>query len=317
VQNDHVFADAPFASLTCVGTQGQFLKENRTPFVGQADCGSFLNNDWGFGVTGAQDNANIQGNGVMKELIQLTDVPKPSDVKIAVIGEDVASGAAAEEALAGVARKLGATVVYSQAPVPLTPVTNFLPYAQAIVASGANAEFDALAIQDVVGLSAALKAAGYKGIISDGDAYFPGQLASNPSEESALNASDVIYQWPVAANNTPASKQQAKDLVAIGQSPDVSYGDSVGYWSADLLIAMLQATAAKYGASGVTPARMQKVSSSFTYKSSLKGGICPVSFPKSFGEPVSGYTSVQQRDANYVQKIPFECGNAVGVSTSS
>jgi hypothetical protein len=60
--------------------------------------------------------------------------------------------------------------------------TSYAPYAQAIVASGANVAFETLDPADAIGLVPALKAAGFKGSIENGVTYYPGELASQPNE---------------------------------------------------------------------------------------------------------------------------------------
>ena len=319
VLDDHVFADAPFESEVCETGQGTLLKENQTPFGGIGACGAWSpTNRWGFAPAGYLSNPNVQSNEIDKQIIDVTQtalhLSTPSKVKLALIGIDAAYGAADVRALTGVAKGLGATVVYSEASLPLE-VTNYAPYVQAILGSKANAVFEVLGTAGAVGLAAALKAANFKGTVANAVAYFPGQLAGNPSEESALQGTYVTSSWPVEQSHSPASLQEMKDLKAIGQ-PNLGFGTSAGYWSADLLVEMLQATAAKYGAAKVTPAKMQQVASHFTYVSPLKGGLCPLSYPKSFGAPAVGFTTVEVQGAGYVEKIPYSCGQLVDVGSS-
>jgi hypothetical protein len=316
---DHVFADAPFESEVCGEGQGTFLAEHQTPFIGIGACGAWsANNTWGFAPAGYLSNPNVQTNEVDKQIIDVTKqalhLSTSSKVKLALIGIDAAYGAADVRALTGVAKGLGATVVYSEASLPLE-VTNYAPYVQAILTSGANAVFEVLGTAGAVGLAAALKAANFKGVVANAVAYFPGQLAGNPSEESALQGTYVTSAWPVEQSDSPASRQEMKDLKAIGQ-PNLGFGTAAGYWSADMLVEMLQATAARYGAANVTPSKLQQVASHFTYVSSLKGGLCPLSYPKSFDAPAVGFTTVEVQGSGYVVKIPYSCGQVVDVGSS-
>jgi hypothetical protein len=319
VLDDRVFADAPFESEVCGAGQGTFLAEHKTPFVGIGACGAWsATNEWGYAPAGYLSNPDVQTNEVNRQIIDVTEkalhLSTPSKVKLALIGIDAAYGAADVRALTGVAKGLGATVVYSEASVPLA-VTNYDPYVQAILSSGANAVFEVLGTAGAVGLAAALKAANFKGVVANAVAYFPGQLASNPSEESALQGTYVTSAWPVEQSNSPASRQEIKDLKAIGQ-PDLGFGTAAGYWDADMLVEMLQATAARYGAANVTPSRMQQVASHFTYVSPLKGGICPLNYPKNFDAPAVGFTTVEVQGSGYIEKIPYSCGQLVDVGSS-
>src|ERR1700722_1471521 len=319
VLDDHVFADAPFESEVCETGQGTLLKENQTPFVGIGACGAWsATNRWGFAPAGYLSNPDVQTDEIDKQIIDVTKtalhLSTASKVKLALIGIDASYGAADVHALTGVAKGLGATVVYSEASLPLD-VTNYTPYVQALLSSGANAVFEVLGTAGAVGLAAALKAANFKGVVANAVAYFPGQLAGNPSEESALQGTYVTSSWPVEQNDSPASLQEEKDLKAIGQ-PNLGFGTSAGYWDADMLVEMLQATAARYGAANVTPTKMQQVASQFTYVSPLKGGLCPLRYPKSFGAPAVGFTTVEVEGASYIEKIPYSCGQLVDVGSS-
>lgn len=319
VLDDHVFADAPFESQVCEAGQGTLLADNETPFVGLGICGAWSpTNKWGYAPAGYLSNPNVQTNESDKQIIGVTQkalhLSTPSKVKLAVIGIDAPHVQADVSALAGVAKRVGATVVYSEASIPLA-ATNYVPYVQAILSSGANAVYEVLGTAGAVGLAAALKAANFNGTVANSVAYFPGQLAGNPSEESALQGTYVTSAWPVEQNDSPASRQEMKDLKAIGQ-PDLGFGTAAGYWSADMLVEMLQATAAKYGAANVTPSRTQQVASHFTYISPLKGGICPLSYPKNFDAPGVGFTTVQIEGSGYIEKFPLSCGQLVDAGSS-
>ena len=138
-------------------------------------------------------------------------------------------------------------VVYQKAPIAVIGTTNYAPYAQAIIASGANVAFETLDTGDSVGLAAALKAAGFKGPIFNGVTYLPGSLGQSKSQESALDGVYVVNEFPADENNTPAIKQAEKDLAATGQPPYLTSGVSIGYWSAIVLEQMLRATLKSVG----------------------------------------------------------------------
>src|ERR1700722_3013020 len=146
VLDDHVFADAPFESEVCEAGQGTLLAENQTPFVGLGICGAWSpTNKWGYAPAGYLSNPDVQTNEGDKQLIDVTQkalhLSAPSKVKLALIGIDAPNDQADVSALAGVAKGLGATVVYGEASVPLA-VTNYVPYVQAILSSGANAVYE-------------------------------------------------------------------------------------------------------------------------------------------------------------------------------
>jgi hypothetical protein len=124
----------------------------------------------------------------------------------------------------------------------------------------------------------------------------------------------VANEFPANQNDTPAVKQAESDLRSVGVSPPyLTTGASVGYWSAKLLISMLEATKKKVGsASKVTPLAVEQVvNSGYTYKDPLTGGIGTESFPQAERAPIACDTMLQIEGANYVQRVPFRCGYKV------
>ena len=93
-----------------------------------------------------------------------------------------------------------------------------------------------------IAMAGALKAAGYTGAIQDFQTYFPG-LLSQANVAAALEGEYINSQIPPQEAQTPAIKQLEKDLVAIGKTTTISLGEQVGYWTGDLFVQMLQATA--------------------------------------------------------------------------
>ena len=191
VQNQHVFAVVPFLSGVASGSTGTYLKDNQTPFIGWSINAAFETQPkWGFGINGNQGNPQVQGVGGMVQLLAAThDTKTPSKVKLAFIAENLPGGIVSNGALAGVAKYVGMKVVYQEAPIAVLGTTSYAPYAQAVIASGANAVYEVLDASDAIGLAAALNAAGFKGPVVNGVTYVPGQLASQPNEARHSTAS--------------------------------------------------------------------------------------------------------------------------------
>jgi ABC-type branched-subunit amino acid transport system substrate-binding protein len=230
VQSKHVMAVVPFSSEVATGSTGSFLAANEVPFIGWSVNAAFETEPkWGLGINGNQGNPEVQGLAGMRQALAATGNTKtPGKAKIAFIGVNTPGGSIANSALAGVATYTGMKVVYQQAPVPAAGTTSYAPYASALISSGANIVYEVLASAGSVGLAAQLKADNYKGIIINGVTYFPGQLASQPNEESALNGVYVEDEFPADENDTPAVQQAEKDLKAVGQPPDLTSGVAVG-----------------------------------------------------------------------------------------
>jgi Periplasmic binding protein len=310
VENDHVMAVAPMISEVGGAATGTFLAQGHTPFIGWAvNAGFAAAPRWGFGINGLQINPAIQSMGGTKGLFGST-----SKEKIAFTAENVAGAVSANNALAAVARLSGAHVVYQDAPIAVLGTTSYAPYAQAIMASGANVAFETLDSADAIGLAAALKSAGFKGAIENGVTYYPGGLAGQPNEAAALDHVYVADTFPADENDTKSVKQEEKDLESVGQKPYLTSGVSVGYWSAILFEQMLKATLKSVGgdAAKVTGTTLDEmVNKGFTYKDPIPGGIGTEYFPAAEKIPTGCGTLLQVEGTTYRQVEPYGCAGAI------
>jgi ABC-type branched-subunit amino acid transport system substrate-binding protein len=314
VENDHVMAVTPVISEIEGAATGTFLARNHTPFIGWAvNAGFAAAPQWGFGINGLQINPAVQALGSKKGIRG-----SPGNEKIAFIAENVAGAVSANDALAAVARLTGEHVVYQDAPIAVLGTTSYAPYAQAIMASGANVAFEALDSADAIGLAAALKSAGFKGAIINGVTYYPGQLAGQPNEAAALDHVYVADTFPADENNTKAVKQAERDLEAVGQKPDLTSGVSVGYWSAILFEQMLRATLKSVGgdAAKVTGATLDRtVNKGFMYKDPIPGGIGTEYFPAAEKVPTGCSTLLQIEGTAFRPITPYACDGAIDTVT--
>jgi ABC-type branched-subunit amino acid transport system substrate-binding protein len=312
VESKGVMAIAPFNSEVAGGATGTYLANAKVPFIGWADDAAFsAAPQWGWGINGYQTNYQvIESSSPRQILTALGDAKTPAKVRLAVIGLNYASVITADNNVQAAATMFGMKVVYNKAPIAVLGTTNYQPYAQAVVASGANALYEVLGSSDAIGLSAALKAAGWKGSIFNGVTYFPGQLASQPNEESALNGVFVQNEFPANENDTPAVKQEEKDLTAVGAPPELTSGTSIGYWSAIVLEQMLRATLKKVGGNPnkVTGQTLEEtVNAGFTYTDPIAGGVGTEYFPAAETIPNGCSTMVRVSGSKYVQSSPFQC----------
>lgn len=319
VENEHVMAVVPFVSEVASGATSTFLAANKVPFIGWATNSAYVTQPtWGLPIDGSQGNPVVSGSGGVQGFDQMAGVKSFSKVRMALIAENVAPGVAALDDAAGAMKAGGAHVVYEASPIAVLGTTNYAPYAQAIVAAHPNVVFEVLDVADSVGVAAALKAAGYKGAIVNGVTYLPGQLAGQPSEAAALNGVYVIDEFPADENTTPAVQQAKKDLVSVGQPPDLTAGVSQGYWSAIVFEQMLRATLKAVGGdpTKVTGAALQKtVNDDFTYSDPISGGIGTEHFPAAELIPTGCSTLLKVVGANYKQIAPYQCFGAVNWKT--
>ena len=287
VNSKHVFAIAPFVGQSAGAATGTFLDENKVPFLGWSTNAAFdTQPKWGFGINGNQGNPAVQGAGGMLQLLAAQgDTKTPSKMKMALIANDLSGAEIANKALAGVASAEGIDVVYQKAVIAAVGTTNYAPYAQALIASGANVVYEVLGATDSVGVAAALHAAGFKGIIVNGVTYYQGDMAAQgASTVQALQGVYVEDEFPANQNGTPAVVQGEKDLKSTGQNPGMTSGTAVGYWTAIVFEQMLRATLAKEGGNPakVTGATLQQTvagSNSWVYTDPITGGIGTETFP--------------------------------------
>jgi ABC-type branched-subunit amino acid transport system substrate-binding protein len=315
VQNKHIFANIPTEDYAGTAAVGQYLEENKVPMIGWATSPEFGTPKWAFGINGYQLNPAVQGEVGATQILQaLGDVKTPKKVKMAYIGPDLASGVSATNGVAGVGTHSGIDEVYKATPIAAVGTTNYQPYAQAIIASGANAVYEVLGTPDAVGLAAALTSAGFKGAIVNGVTYLPGQLTASSSETAALNGVYVEDQYPADENNTAATKQALKDLAATGQPPGLSSPISIGYWSAIVFEQMLRATLRAVGGdpNKVTSAALEKtVNAGFTYTDPIAGGIGTEYFPAAETVPTGCGTLLKIEGTKFHQIEPYTCSDAV------
>jgi ABC-type branched-subunit amino acid transport system substrate-binding protein len=320
VENKGVMAVAPFDSEVATGSTGTYLAGAKVPMIGWATGTAFASAPlWSWGINGFQTNYQvIESSSPRQILAALGQTSSPGRVKLAIIGLDYASVKTADQNVKAAATMSKIKVVYDEAPIAVIGTTNYAPYAQAIVASGANAVYQVLGASDAVGLAAALKSLGWKGSIFNGVTYFPGQLSSQPNEAAALNGVFVQNEFPANENATPAVKQEEKDLTAVGAPPELTSGTSIGYWSAILLEQILRATLKSVGGnpSKVTSQTMEKsVNAGFTYTDPIAGGIGSEYFPVAETFPSGCSTMVKVVGYQYRQTSPFQCLPVINIKT--
>jgi branched-chain amino acid transport system substrate-binding protein len=304
ILKDHVFAVAPVDSLGLGAQSADFMAQNHTPFVGDGINVPWCSTQWGFAFDGCYENPKVQPTSGVEEVIKASGMPA-SQLRVAIEGLNLQGADVSSNALAKVWTNSGATVVFNQNQIPYGSSSDYTPYVQAIVASKANVVFEELDLASAIRLTGALHAAGYKGVTYDGVSYLPGQLAKQPDVESALQGDLITLRVPAQEDQTPAIKQEEADLQASGASTEIQLGTALGYWAADLLVQMLEATAAK---GDVTPDNLQKmVTAGFTAKPEMRGGNGPVVFPENLNSAVPCNSLVQVSGDHYVSKVPWTC----------
>ena len=301
VTSDGVFAISPVVTQAFLPQSSDYLAQQKVPFVGWGFMPGFCGNAYGYGFNGCLIGTDYINSGLVDPVLKA--VGKPMDqIKVAIQSGDDITGKSGAAQYANTIAKRGAKVVYNEANIPTdTQTTDYSPFATAVAATNPDVVYASARFADVVGLTTALRQAGYKGPVVNFVTYAPGLLEAQPDLATALEGVWVNTQIPPSEGGSAATKQLADDLSAIKESPFVTLGASVGYWSADVLVQQLQAAG-----KDLTPASFQAAMQHFTYKPA-DGGIGPVSFPGDQTAPTPCAAIVAIEGGRYKQLLPMAC----------
>jgi ABC-type branched-subunit amino acid transport system substrate-binding protein len=310
VLKDHVFAVAPVADEVLTPASATLLAQNSTPYIGWGTGVAWCGNNWAFPVAGCEASSQYQSDANYLQAMKAIGLTAKG-MKAAVIGTNNSGGKIGTEGVAAVVAASGSDVTYAQASVPQDGTTDYTPYVQAIMAGNPGIVLLVVNFNTTIGLTAALRQAGYKGAIWNPDAYVPGLLTSQPQLAQVLNGSLVVAQFPPAEDKTAAVTQIQSDLKAIGAPTDYSLGEAVGWWSAEEFIQELQATAAK---GTLTQANFEKVINAGWSLKPIAGGLTDTTFPTDHTKPGGCFGTLVVDGTKYVQKVAYTCDAAATVS---
>lgn len=308
VQQDEVFLVAPFVTPFSV-TGGEFLVEQGVPFVGWGVTPSFCGNDVGFGYDGClfptepgSQVSTMQG-GVLKKLMK-QEGKKPKGATVAMQGEDIPAARVASIQSAAAFDATGFDVVYQETNVPIGPPPQWDPYVQAILTSDNSGEPDAvyigMTLQNALGLTGALRNAGYDGIIMS-PLYYDQAVVDNPSARQAADGSYAFLNYAPIEERTSATKQLVKDVRQyIGKDTIIDYQIEVGYWVGDAVVEMLKAA-------GEDLTRESFLATANKITVGMKGGYGPTTFPKDHDTGGACGAMVLVDGDKFVPKVPFQC----------
>ncbi|HMG45735.1 MAG TPA: ABC transporter substrate-binding protein [Acidimicrobiales bacterium] len=303
VQSEEVFAVLPVTSVNFLPQSSDFLQEEEVPYIGWGMVPGFCGSEWGYGFSGCLINPDIANTSTIDPMLEELD--KPADeVRAAIQAGDDDSGRGALGLYESVLQDRGAEVVYSEANAPPAgQTTDWTPYAQEMLAQDPDIVVMSLDFPGSVGLNGALRAAGFEGATMGYVAYVPGVLDEQADAAAALEGTYVNVQVPPQEDDSPATQQIEDDLEAIGEEPFMTFGVSLGYWQADMFIAMLEATG-----EDLTPqAFHDTVNGGFTYEPELEGAVGPIEFPDALNRPAPCAGLVQVREGQYESSQEFSC----------
>jgi branched-chain amino acid transport system substrate-binding protein len=310
VLQEEVFGVLTVTAQTAVPST-DFMTENEVPYFGWALNPGFCGHRWGFGLNGCLiggflpdlvPHAVDQGN-ISLAIIKAAGL-EAKDVRFAAQSADDPTSAAGSALYQAAFENAGATVVYNEHNMPLQ-TSDYTPYVEALLATDPNVVFVAVAFENVGGLSAALKAAGYDGVIMNFVGYIPGLLASSPQLAQALDGAYVNTQIPPQESQTPYILQFEKDLVAINAKNGkfISFGAALAYMEADLVVQLLEAAGPDLDTKTFDEAAN---GGSFVY-APLEGGPGALKYPAHHFLPADCAAIVKIEGTEYKVVEPFNC----------
>jgi ABC-type branched-subunit amino acid transport system substrate-binding protein len=316
--------DGVFAIITA--TQGTspalatYLDNNQVPFIGWGFDDAFCGKRWAFGFDGCLNGPSSPASEVphpfynpylVQPMVEASGLA-PSAVKAAIVGSDSDGGRAGDKNYSTLFQHLGASVVYAQAVVPVPgPTTDYTPFVQATLAKNPNVVLVSTQFSDVGGLTAALKAAGFKGDIMNFVAYVPGLLSAEPQLASSLSGTYVLSSFVPQEQGGPYISQTVNQLKAVGGSSTISFGAALGFVEADELSAMVKSV----GSTLNTKTFDQTINGgTFQYTPSAADGPCSVPYPGAHFFSASGAALLKVSGESYQLVKPFTCYSPFPVS---
>jgi branched-chain amino acid transport system substrate-binding protein len=310
VENEGVFAViATSANLTTPSTN--YLAEKKVPYFGWGFMPGFCGADsWGYGfngclsgfaldalgaleLEGAQLNGSLTGPNA--ELLQ-KDLDEYTLVVLNSGDEAGALGDAQYSAL------WGSDQLLAKESVPVQGVTDFTQYVNLIKQHNPDVVVVSVDFATAIKLKAAIIQSGYEGAVVDYVTYIPGLLDSSADTAAALEGGYSNSQFPASEDGGQATQDIAAALEAIGEAPFVTQGASIGWWSTDVMIQMLEDIDGD-----ITPDSFRTLAESGWEYEPVEGGIGPISYPDGHTNPAPCAGLVKVEGGKYVSAVEFQC----------
>jgi ABC-type branched-subunit amino acid transport system substrate-binding protein len=315
VQQDGVLAVVPV--VTPAGASAaQFFEQQKVPFFGWGINTGFYDNQYGFGFTGAlfppaPTDAGATWGALIDQLLKANGDPKGAKGKsAAVITDDNDSGKAGAVVIGASAKYAGMKVPYQKSSVPAPPATvgDYSPYVNDIMTANngkpVDVAFLVLAFANVLGLSKALLAAGFTGVLTNAVAY-------DSRVVGATKGQTVFPQFSVpesAPDN--ANMQKVVDTLEkyLPSDQAITQGVLAGYFSADFFV-----KAVKRAGKNLTPQSLQKAAAKMTYQ--IKDVVGPTPYPDGFKYGTPCGSLVQSDGTAYSVAVKYACFTNISVKT--
>jgi ABC-type branched-subunit amino acid transport system substrate-binding protein len=190
----------------------------------------------------------------------------------------------------------------AKASVPVQGVTDYTQYVNLVKDKNPDVVVVSTDFPTAIKLKAAIIQSGYTGKVVDYVTYIPGLLDSSKDTAAALEGGYSNSQFPPAEDNGKGTQDIAAALQAIGKQPFVTQGASIGYWSADVMIQMLEDIQGD-----ITPDNFRKLAESGWKYEPVDGGIGPISYPDGHTNPAPCAGMVKVEKGKYTSVVKFQC----------
>jgi branched-chain amino acid transport system substrate-binding protein len=321
VQESHVFAVLPVAT-TGLAAGGTYLVKAGVPFFGWGVEPSFCNNTVGFGFSGClvpstkSDKVSTTAGGLVAAYLKNHGGFKKGTT-VALIGADNTAGSFGITVSKASFVAEGFDVTYSKASIPGTGTTNYAPYVATIMKSATGKPpaimYYVTEVPETIGMSNAMKAAGYTGLQLDPTSYTP-EIVTTPSTDAAMQGHLSWIQWSPTSAGTPADKTELK---AIEQQTGkkISLVDeqySIGYLSAALFTAI-----AKRAGKNLTHASFIKAANAKKWTFGITGLMGTVTWPTDHKDAGTCGALLLISGKTFKPEVPLTCYGNTPLSTAT
>jgi branched-chain amino acid transport system substrate-binding protein len=310
VENEGVFAViATSANLTTPSTN--YLAEKKVPYFGWGFMPGFCGADsWGYGFNGCLSGFALDALGALElEGAQLNgSLTGPNaellekdldEYTLVVLNSGDEAGALGDAQYSAL---WGSDQLLAKESVPVQGVTDFTQYVNLIKQHNPDVVVVSVDFATAIKLKAAIIQSGYEGAVVDYVTYIPGLLDSSADTAAALEGGYSNSQFPASEDGGQATKDIAAALEAIGEAPFVTQGASIGWWSTDVMIQMLEDIDGD-----ITPDSFRTLAESGWEYEPVEGGIGPISYPDGHTNPAPCAGLVKVEGGKYVSAVEFQC----------
>ncbi|MDP9861070.1 MULTISPECIES: ABC transporter substrate-binding protein [Streptosporangium] len=281
VQRDKVFALVPVHAPNFGGAT--FLEQQGVPWFGWATGPQWCGTRTGFGYNGCL--APKQGAGSQTWWgSQMAELIGGSAGKTVYIQTTDSSGSKyGGRTIAQSFQAAGFTLAGLNSGLPAAaPPPDWLPYVNKIMTSAGGGPPD-LVVSIIAGtkfntgLYAALKKAGYRGLLSDATSY-DAAILKDPATAQALEGVIAAPMFEPFESQAPEIAQLKADVEKAAPGTALTQHLAIGYWAADIFLKVLEQT----GRDLTRERFLATANGSFTYENA---GFGRIRYPKDHTEP--------------------------------